>query len=42
MKQSKFIKHRLPCKSCNSSDAVSINADGSAKCFSCNTWYIKY
>ena len=42
MEQSKFIKHRLPCKSCNSSDAVSINKDGSAKCFSCNTWYIKY
>ena len=42
MEQSKFIKHRLPCKSCDSSDAVSLNADGSAKCFSCNTWYIKY
>ena len=42
MEQSKFIKHRLPCKSCNSSDAVSVNKDGSAKCFSCNTWYIKY
>ena len=42
MEQSKFINHRLPCKSCNSSDAVSINKDGSAKCFSCHTWYIKY
>jgi len=42
MQQSKFIKHRLPCKACDSSDAVSVNADGSAKCFSCETWYIKY
>ena len=42
MKQSKFIKHRLPCKSCGSSDAVSLNEDGTAKCFSCDTWYIKY
>lgn len=42
MEQSKFIKHRLPCTACNSSDAVSVNEDGSAKCFSCNTWYVKY
>jgi twinkle protein len=42
MEQSKFIKHRLPCTACDSSDAVSVNEDGSAKCFSCNTWYVKY
>ncbi len=42
MEQSKFIKHQLPCTACDSSDAVSVNEDGSAKCFSCDTWYIKY
>ena len=24
----KFIKHKLPCPKCDSSDAVSLNADG--------------
>ena len=30
-----FIKYHLPCPLCSSSDAVSMNKDGSAYCFSC-------
>jgi len=30
-----FIKMHQPCKDCGSSDALSINEDGSTKCFSC-------
>ena len=30
-----FIKTHQPCPSCGSSDALSINSDGSTKCFSC-------
>ncbi len=40
--QSKFIRHKLPCPKCGSSDAVSLNADGSAKCFSCDTFFPDY
>ena len=32
--QSSFVKTHLPCWSCDSSDAVGLNSDGSAKCFS--------
>ena len=35
--QSKFEKYHLPCPDCGSSDAVSVNKDGSAKCFSSMT-----
>ena len=38
----KFIKHKLPCPKCDSSDAVSLNDNGSAKCFSCNTFFPDY
>ena len=31
----KFVKKYQPCPDCGSSDALSINADGSTKCFSC-------
>ena len=27
-----------PCPDCGSSDALTINVDGSTKCFSCGTW----
>src|SRR6056300_979833 len=37
-----FVKHHLPCSSCGSSDALSINEDGSAKCFSCQGFFPKY
>mgnify|MGYP001486429262 CR=1 FL=1 len=30
-----FVKYHLPCPLCSSSDAVSVNADNSAYCFSC-------
>ena len=33
-----FIKTHQPCPDCGSSDALSINADGSTKCFSCGTF----
>ena len=40
--QTKFIKHKLPCPKCGSSDAVSLNANGSAKCFSCDSFFADY
>ena len=42
MEKSKFIKYHVPCSACGSSDAVSVNEDGSAKCFSCDKFYPKY
>lgn len=32
-----FVKHRLPCHVCGSSDAVSENEDGSQWCFRCDS-----
>ena len=40
--RTQFIKHKLPCHKCSSSDAVSLNENGSAKCFSCNTFFTDY
>jgi|TARA_R110002020_G_scaffold449155_2_gene662153 twinkle protein len=34
-----FIETHKPCSVCNSSDGASINEDGTAKCFSCGTFY---
>ena len=31
-----FVKYHQPCYLCDSSDAVSVNDDGSAYCFSCD------
>jgi len=42
MQQSTFIKYHVPCHECGSKDAVSVNADGSAKCFSCDKFYSNY
>ena len=42
LKQSTFVKHKLPCPSCGGSDPVSMNNDGSAKCFSCGTFFTYY
>jgi len=42
MNQSKFVKYHMPCPSCKSTDACSINEDGSAKCFSCDSFFPKY
>ena len=40
--QSKFVKYHVPCHECGSKDAVSVNEDGSAKCFSCDKFYSNY
>ena len=40
--KSKFKKYHLPCPACGSSDALSVNEDGSAKCFSCDKFFPKY
>ena len=37
-----FIKYHMPCPLCSSSDAVSINKDGSAYCFSCQEYIKEY
>ena len=37
-----FVKYHLPCPLCNSSDAVSVNADNSAYCFSCREYIKEY
>ena len=37
-----FIKYHLPCPLCSSSDAVSMNKDGSAYCFSCQEHIKEY
>ena len=37
-----FVKYHLPCPLCSSSDAVSLNADGSAYCFSCQEYMREY
>ena len=40
-KDLKFTKLHLPCPECGSSDALSVNENGSAKCFSCNKFFPK-
>jgi len=37
----KFKKCHLPCPACGSSDALSVNENGSAKCFSCDEFFPK-
>ena len=37
-----FVEFHKPCPVCNSSDACSINKDGSAKCFSCQAFIQDY
>jgi len=37
-----FVKYHLPCPLCNSSDAVSVNSDNSAYCFSCREYIKEY
>ena len=37
-----FVIYHKPCRVCGSSDAVSINNDGTARCFSCDHWYTSY
>ncbi len=40
--ETQFVKYHLPCPDCGSSDALSVNKDGSAKCFSCDRFYPKF
>jgi twinkle protein len=37
-----FVEYHKPCPSCGGSDPVSINDDGTAKCFSCDTFFKDY
>ena len=37
-----FVAFHKPCPSCGGSDPVSINEDGTAKCFSCDTFFKDY
>lgn len=37
-----FVEYHKPCPNCGGSDPVSINSDGSAKCFSCDTFFKDY
>ena len=37
-----FVKYHLPCPLCSSSDAVSVNKDGAAYCFSCQEYIKEY
>lgn len=37
-----FVKYHLPCPLCSSTDAVSVNNDGSAYCFSCQQYIREY
>ena len=37
-----FVEYHKSCNDCGSSDAVSVNDDGSAYCFSCNTHFPDY
>ena len=41
-KKTGFIKYHLPCPLCESTDAVSLNGDGSAYCFSCQQYMKEY
>jgi twinkle protein len=37
--KSNFVEYHVPCNSCGSSDARSINDDGSSYCFSCQSYF---
>ena len=37
-----FVKFHQPCNDCGSSDAVGVNDDNSAWCFSCNKHFKNY
>ena len=34
-----FVKYHIACDKCGSSDARSVNKNGSSYCFSCNTYF---
>ncbi len=37
-----WVKYKQPCPKCGGSDPVAINENGSAKCFSCGTFFPNY
>ena len=37
--KSNFVEYHVPCESCGSSDARSINDDGSSYCFACENYF---
>jgi len=37
-----FVAYQKPCPNCGGSDPVSVNQNGSAKCFSCGTFFKDY
>jgi twinkle protein len=37
--KSNFVEYHVPCNSCGSSDARSINEDGSSYCFACENYF---
>ena len=39
MDNNNFVKYHIACDKCGSSDARSVNKNGSSYCFSCNTYF---
>ena len=37
--KSNFVEYHVPCDKCGSSDARSINEDGSSYCFACENYF---
>ena len=42
LEKSNWSEYKLPCPKCGGSDPVAMNEDGSAKCFSCGTFFKDY
>ena len=42
LQESNWVEYKLPCPSCGGSDPVAMNKNGSAKCFSCGTFFTNY
>ena len=42
LQESTWSEYKLPCPKCGGSDPVAKNKDGSAKCFSCGTFFSSY
>ena len=42
LQESTWSEYKLPCPKCGGSDPVAKNKNGSAKCFSCGTFFSSY
>ena len=42
LQESNWSEYKLPCPQCGGSDPVAMNTNGTAKCFSCGTWFTDY